>query len=289
MAGHKSAEFWLEEIWKLGGTATGLILGAGSSLIGKVNINVTPTTPATYRSAITAADVIAPSGTVTCTKLTGVGAMTGGTYYIKVVAMNAYGRTTSVAGNTTVTTETTNLGVRAAFAAVTGATHYDIYATTAADPLWVGRVTEVQRASGIIIPTVGNTQAGGTAGAVDIYAIGTGLASSVNSTVNFAYKMPADVPIVCTGYQYCDFYADYSRTGDAVSPALTIMPFLYNSLTGKWGQAQLYTHSFGGPAGAYNSNEPVVRVELRGAALAHCLVAYIAGTGASCTLTVVLS
>src|SRR3990167_2915844 len=99
-------------------------------------------TPAAYRSTVTAADVIAAPGTVTCTKQAG-GSCTAGTYNVKIVATNAYGRTTATAGDVAVTTETTNLTVRAAFAAVTGATNYDIYCSTDVDPKWVGRAVDV--------------------------------------------------------------------------------------------------------------------------------------------------
>ena len=41
MAGHKSAEFWLEEIWhKLGGAVSGLVLGPSESHIGTVGGHV---------------------------------------------------------------------------------------------------------------------------------------------------------------------------------------------------------------------------------------------------------
>ena len=73
---------------------------------------------------------MAAPGTVTCTKQAG-GSTNAGTHYVKIVAVNGYGRTTATAGNTTVTTETTNLTIRAAFVAVTGATHYDVYCSTA--------------------------------------------------------------------------------------------------------------------------------------------------------------
>lgn len=154
-----------------------------------------------YRSAVTAADVAAAPGTVTCTKQAG-GSATGGTYTVYVAAGNAHGRTTATAGNTTVITETTNLTVRAAFAAVTGATFYDIYCSTdGAASKFVGRITEAQRASGIKLTAVNVTGAGGVAGAVDIEVAGTGLAVNGGQlAVNTAYVVP-ESPIDATGKQ----------------------------------------------------------------------------------------
>jgi hypothetical protein len=223
---------------------------------------------------------MAAPGTVTCTKLTGVGSLTAGVYNIKVVAVNAYGRTTATAGNVAVTTETTNLGARAAFAAVTGATHYDIYCSTDVDPLFVGRITEAQRASGIIIDAVNHTTAGGAAGAVDIYPVGTGLAAGTTAVVNTAYVIPAS-PVDCTGYIYCDFMVTCSRTGDLVAPALIVVPFLLNSRDSTYYPGTVYTHTFGGTTGAYNSMKFTVRVEVRGCTGVALLVQSIAGTGMS--------
>ncbi|MFA5379095.1 MAG: hypothetical protein WC455_25290 [Dehalococcoidia bacterium] len=281
MGGHKSAEFWLEEIWKLGGTATGLILGAGSSLIGKVNINVTPTTPVLYRSNITAADVIAAMGTVTCTKIAGAG-LTGGAYITNVVAGNAYGRGVAKVGSATITTETTNLRINAAFAAVPNATFYDIYCTTTT-ALWSGRITEAQRAAGVLLSTKG---AGSAVNSVDIDVIGSGLAGSL-AVQNTAYVMPAET-VDCTGYQYVDFDCFCTHTGDAVAPSITVCPFYYDVTALKWVAGQAYTPSFGGASGAYGSMAFSVRGECRGR-LTALVVQAIAGTGMSLTAYSVLS
>jgi hypothetical protein len=246
--------------------------------------------PVLYRNAVVAADVMAIPGTVTCTKLSGVGALTAGAYVVVVAATNAHGRTTGKNGNTAVTTETTNLGVRAAFAQVTGATHYDIYCSVAAAgaALWVGRITEAQRASGIVIDAVGSTAAGGTAGAVDIYAIGTGLAANASNAVNYAYVMPA-TPVVCTGKQYVDFEVTASRTGDAVAMALIVAPFFLNSRLTQYAMGTPVTMSFGGAAGQYNSMIQRLRVPVHGEEAVHLVVLSIAGTGASVAMDYILS
>lgn len=269
-------------------------LPAGSALVGKVGLD--QTTPGTtnavvgrvaaavaaaYRSAVAAADVIAAPGTVTCTKQAG-GSATAGTYTVFVVAGNTFGRTTATQGNTTITTETTNLTIRAAFAAVTGATFYDIYCSTAgAGALFVGRITEAQRGTGIKLTAVNTTGAGGTAGAVDIEVAGTGLAVNAGQlTQNTAYSIPAS-PVDCTGYQYVDFDLTFSRTGDSVAPSLRVIPFFYNARTLTYQAGDVQTISFGGSSGAFNPNKQRLRVETRGNTGMALVVASIAGTGAS--------
>ena len=273
---------------------------AGTNLIGKFSIDqatananevvvkAASATPLNYRTAVTAADVLAAVGTVTCTKINSVGALTAGTYYVKVVAVNAHGRGVGKAGDTTVTTESTNLCIKAAFAAVTGATHYDIYCTTAADPLWVGRITEAQRASGIIIDAVGSTTAGGAVDSVYIYAIGTGLASGATAAVNTAYVVPAS-PVVATGKKYVDFGIYASTTGDAATPVLIVVPAIYNSRTTLYEMCENESVIIGGAAGLYGSKIQRIRVETRGEEAVALLVQSIAGTGMSVNMDYVLS
>lgn len=277
-------------------------LAAGTAIIGQVGID--QTTPGTtnaitvkavagaaaaHRSAIVAADVLAVPGTVTCTKLTGVGSATAGTYTVFVVAGNTYGRTTAKQGDTTVTTETTNLGVRAAFAAVTGATFYDLYMSTdGAAAKFVGRVTEAQRGTGIIISAQNTTSAGGTAGAVDIYVAGTGLAVNAGQlTLNVAYVPEGITAIDPSGAQNLDIDVLFSRTGDSVASALTLIPF-YEDTTGTYAAGDPITLTFGGGAGTYYPNRQTLRLPCRGRKTV-VVVASIAGTGASVTINAVAS
>ena len=240
-----------------------------------------------HRSAVVAADVLAVPGTVTCTKLTGVGSATAGTYTVFVVAGNTYGRTTAKQGDTTVTTETTNLGVRAAFAAVAGATFYDIYMSTAgAAATFVGRVTEAQRASGIIIDSQNHTTAGGTAGAVDIYVAGTGLAVNGGQlATNTAYTPELLTAIDPAGAQNLDLNVTFSRTGDSALAALTLIPF-YAMSGGHYAAGDPMVLTFGGASGVYQSNRQTYRLPCRGRQ-AVVVVANIAGTGASVDLETV--
>lgn len=246
--------------------------------------------PVAYRSAVTAADVIAAPGTVTCTKQAG-GSCTAGVYSVVVAAGNAYGRTTATNGNVQVTTETTNLTVRAAFAAVTGATFYDIYCSVASAgaALFVGRITEAQRASGIKLTAVNTTGAGGAAGAVDIEVAGTGLAANGGQLAqNTAYSIPAS-PVDCSGYQYVDFDLTMSRTGDIVAPVLKVIPFFLDGLTSTYFAGDVQTLLFGGASGSYQPMQQRLRLECRGNSSMALVVASIAGTGASVTIYSVLS
>lgn len=254
--------------------------------VGKVSAAVA----AAYRSAVVAADVAAAPGTVTCTLLSSVGSATAGTYTVFVVAGNVYGRTTATQGNTTVTTATVNLGIRAAFAAVTGATYYDIYCSVdGAAAKFVGRITEAQRASGIILTAVNTTGAGGTAGAVDIYVPGTGLAVNGGQLAqNTAYAIPA-TPVDCSGYQYVDFDLSISRTGDSVAPSLVVVPFYLNARTSTYQAGTPQSITFGGATTVYQPLKQRLRVETRGNAGMALVVAAIAGTGASLDVDATLS
>jgi hypothetical protein len=234
-----------------------------------------PQAPLAYRSNVVAADVLALPASATCTKIAGAG-LTAATYYVKILAINQYGRTTAVAGNTSITTESTNLRINAAFAQVAGATHYGIYCSAAADPLWSGRITEAQRAAGVLLSTLG---AGSATNSVDIDVIGTGLAASTAAS-NYAASIPAS-PISCVGFSYLDVDVICSRTGDAVAPALVWAPFFLNTSDNLYTQGQAITMSFGGAASAYGSMRQRYRIEVRGNSAVALVVQSIAGTGMS--------
>jgi hypothetical protein len=220
-------------------------------------------------------------GTVTCTKIAGAG-LTGGAYITNVVAGNAYGRGVAKVGSATITTETTNLRINAAWDPVAGYDWYDLYCTTVA-ALWSGRVTAAQHAAGVLLSTKG---AGSAPNSVDIDVIGTGLAGSL-AVQNTAYVIP-DPVANCAGYQYVDFLCRFSRTGDAVAPSATLCPFFLNSVTGLYEEGQDWTPSFGGASGAYGAMPKRLRVEHRGATVA-LVVKALAGTGMSLDCYSVLS
>jgi len=246
----------------------------------------TKTFQSAYRTALTAADVVAVPGTVTCTKQAG-GGLTANTYYVKVIAGNAMGRTTPKAGNATVTTETTNLTMRAAFAQVVGATFYDIYCSTASNPLWVGRITEAQRASGIKLTAVATTGAGGTAGAVDIEAVGTGNAADTSGAESTAYVLPS-ATIDCLYYKYADFEVLMSTTGDAAALAATFMPFFYDDIQKQWYAGTAVVVTLGGVTTALGPLAQKFRVEVDGCRKMCLVLEKLTGTGASLGIRAVL-
>lgn len=235
-----------------------------------------------HRSGITGADVLAAPTTSAASAVAG-GSCTANTYHTKIVGINAYGRTTPSVDRSAVTSAG-NLTVRAPITQLSGATHYDVYCSTDAEPKWVGQITEAQRLSGIKITAVGVTGAGGTANAVDIEVPGTGLVAATTAAVNTAYVIPSTGTVAdCSGYQYCDFEITATRTGDAVALAVNLVVMIYNARTAVYSMSTTTPISltFGGTAGNY---EPLVQryhAEVRGSSQVWCLVESIAGTGAS--------
>jgi len=234
-----------------------------------------------YRSGIVAADFCAATGALTTSIESGGSLVNGQTYKSKVVGGNVYGRTTATAG-TDRAADAVNKTLRILFAAVTGITFFDIYVSVDADAKWVGRITEAQRASGIKITAVGVTGAGGTPGGVDVEVPGTGLQSLVTAAENTAYAIPATIGGVKA--DYVDFDLAFSRTGDAVAPSLTVVPFFGNGLDGTYYLGDHKSLVFGGQSGVFQAMQQRLRVELKGHPLVGLLVAKIAGTGASLSI-----
>jgi hypothetical protein len=234
-----------------------------------------------YRSAINAADVLAAVVQPTCTKLAG-GAATAGQYTVAISAGNKYGRTVPTAGDTTVTTETTNLTVRAAWAKVTGAEFYDIFCSVdGAAAKWVGRITEAQRLAGGTLTAV-NTYAstGGIAGAIDIEVPGTGLAANT-IVVSNAFNLPAVFAL--QHRQLLAFDIEMARTGEAVAASLIVVPFFWNVRAQQYFLDSPVTVAFGGATGVYGGWKQRVPVSSSARSVG-LLVASIAGTGASATI-----
>jgi hypothetical protein len=81
-----------------------------------------------------------------------------------------------------------------------------------------------------------------------------------------------------------DFDLTLSRTGDAVAPSLTVVPFFKNSLDGTYYLGDHKSLVFGGQSGVLQAMQQRLRVELQGHPVAGLLVAKIAGTGASLSI-----
>ena len=234
-----------------------------------------------YRSAIAAADVLAAVVTPTCTKLAG-GSATAGVYTTLISAGNKYGRTIPTTGDGTVTTETTNLTVRAAWAKVTGAEFYDIFCSIdGAAAKWVGRITEAQRLAGGTLTAV-NTYAstGGIAGAIDIEVPGTGLAAN-SIVVSNAFVLPA---VFALQHRHLvGFDIEMARTGEAVAASLYVVPFFFNLKAQQYILGAVQQVVFGGATGVFGGWKQRVLCASE-AKFVGLMVASIAGTGAAVTI-----
>jgi hypothetical protein len=277
-------------VWIAGGTLLGGGLPAALGPAGGVKTErlFAAGTPTAYRSAVVAADVLGALGTVTCTKQAG-GAATAGTYTVFVVPGNRYGWGLAKQGDTTVTTETTNLTVRVAWAAMTGYDRFRIFCSTAgAGALFVGQVTETQRAAGGVIATVNVVTAGGIPGAMDIQIPGTGLAVNGGQYAqNTAYLPESLTPITPGTAENVRIHVDASRTGDIVAASLVLIPF-YAGASGHYYAGDPVPVSFGGVANAYESTQSGFDVPARGQPFV-IVAGGLAGTGLSVNLESVTS
>lgn len=262
------------------------IYSGASWLADALPVGTNAQAPAAYRAAVVAADVIAAVGAVTLTDINAVGVFALVGHNVRVVAVNAHGRTTPSTIQSI--TPTINHQVKIAFAAVTGAVSYDVYMSIDAEPKWLAQISEAQRAAGCQITAVGTVGAGGAVGSAYANLVGTGLVAATTAAVNTAYSVPAS-PVVCTGFQYVGFDLTFSRTGDAVAPSLIVIPAFYSSRTATYELGTPTTITFGGTAGVYNGVKQRLQVEARGCAAVALLVASIAGTGASLDVDAVLS
>jgi hypothetical protein len=115
-----------------------------------------------HRSAVTAADKL-PTIVITAAKDdTVVGVMAASEHKCSVAPGNRYGPCAPVA--VVAVTPTLNKTVNIFIPPCAGAEWYDIFFSTDAAPLWVGRIIEAQRIAGCAITAVGTVAAGGAAG-----------------------------------------------------------------------------------------------------------------------------
>lgn len=208
-----------------------------------------------HRDGITGADKLAAATSLT----TGVDVGTGGslafatTFNITAVPGNRWGPAgpaPAVLAIATANDAANTHCVRGALAQVADADYYDIFMTTAAAPLWVGRITEAQRAAaGCRITALGvvDNAGAGAAGTVQVHVLGTGLASNVNPFIlNNAYRPDNSgiVAVNCAGYTKAYILSKLAVTDLRSLPTLKIVPFLANQVSsGDWAQAQLQTQS----------------------------------------------
>ena len=244
-----------------------------------------------HRDVVAAADVVAaPANPTLADRSADSGSLTANTSYkVALVAGNRWGVTTTnpAVQSTTTANDANNAHViRVTFSQVAGADYYDVFLSTDAAPKWVARVTEAQRASGIIVSAVGTLIAGGTAGAVDVRVVGTGQqTTAANFLTNNAYRPDNVTPVDCTGHSKARLHIKVSLTDLRSAPALTIVPFFRDpTSTSDWFQGQPQTLSLLADSGTALEQDFEINVD--GCSAFSVLVDAISGQGASCSIWV---
>jgi len=236
-----------------------------------------------HRTAVTAADKLATPGTLTVTDAGAGGNLANSQQNVAVSAFNRWGNTVVSTGNVT---PTASHRVRIAFAAVTGADGYDIFCSTDANPKWVARITEAQRAAGGIVDALGVYGAGGAVNSIDIGVAGTGLASNVNPFAANTAARPDNSNITaidCHDYEYLDLLSQLTVTDLRSLPSLILTGYYRNeSSTADWVQFWAQTVSL--LTAVQQPLEQNFRVLVAGAPAVVFCVDSIAGQGASLEL-----
>lgn len=228
--------------------------------------------------------------------VTSGGSLAQGTaYYLAVLAGNAYG-TTLPSPIGTVTTAASGGSVHAVkgtVAALSGTpqpTFWDIFLhTSSTAPLWVGRMTEAQRANanGVVVTAVGTVGAGSAlgAGVVQVNVIGTGLAYTAPQLLASNAYTPdavATVGVISgSGFSRLHIGVRYTKTGQQVAPALSIVPFIRSSYDASWGQCQLLSVNLAAGVGTANQQDFELDNDGKDVVI---VVDTIAGNGAAVTI-----
>jgi hypothetical protein len=242
------------------------------------------TATVTHRSALTAVDKCIVAAITAADQTGTVGVMANAEHKCCVAPGNVYG--SAGVSPIVAVTPTLNKTVDISIATVVGATYYDIFFSTDAAPLWVGRVTEAQRLAGCAITAVGTVGAGGSANKVNVRLVGTGAASTATIfTVNNAYIMPT--ALACSGYKTAIISVQYSVTDlRGAAPACTLLPFVSKKDTtpSVWYDGTATTMA---PGSAINKPMYVTyTVDVNDATNMCILVDAIAGQGAAVTVYV---
>ncbi len=167
-------------------------------------------TTTAYRSAITAMDRLAAPTLVTLANVAGTtGTLLASTSYKAAVcpgSVSGNGLTSNILTTSTTADAINTHTLRLTVPQVTGADYYDVFLSTDAQPKWVAKVTEAQRALGCTVSAVGTVIATtGGAGLIDIRLVGTGAANNaapfnLDSSVNFSGLTAVD----CSGFPSCN-------------------------------------------------------------------------------------
>jgi len=239
-----------------------------------------------HRNAITVVDKI-PKITITAADQAEVaGLLTAVAHGIAVAPANRYGTAGSSAIVTV--TPTVDKSIDITIPRSSNAEFYDIFLSTdVAGPLWVARITEAERLAGCAITAVGVVEAGGAAGVVNVGAVGTGIASTNLILVpNNGYSHTGITPVSTVDKHKAFIYVKLSVTDLRSAPALNIVPFFLNQVSGEYHQGTLITLRLSGDGG--QSNAQVFEVDVDEAVEMKVLVDSIFGQGASATIHVEL-
>ncbi len=236
-----------------------------------------------HRSAVVAVDRLAVPTVGAASSIAESGSnLANSTMKYTVSAGNRWGSTTgAVVQNST---PTVNQALRFSIAQATRAEWYDIFLSTDAAPLWVGRITEAQRAAGgFIISTVGTVTANATtpAGSIDIGIVGTGVAWNVAPfDINTAWDVSAVTAVDCTGRAKAKVLVKLAVTDLRSLPTCKVAVFIGNALS----TSDLHLLSVLDLAPLTTISKPLEQefdVDVDGASGIACLVHTLTGQGSA--------
>jgi hypothetical protein len=243
-----------------------------------------------HRSAITSADkLVVSSAALVSTDVPLAGILLHNTTYNSAYAPgNVFGSAGLSALSACATADDANDThmVDMTIPQVVGAVYYDIFLSTDVTPLWVGRVTEIQRAAGAKITAVGTVtspSAGVAAGDVRVNAVGTGL--DTGDTVFFAnnaYVLTGIDGIDCSNCYTAIIHVQLTLTDLRSTPGVVlVIIFEDDQGTTYVGDTIAVPIMLGGEA---QTLKQAFVLETLGAAKMYVLIGYIAGQGAAATI-----
>jgi hypothetical protein len=250
-----------------------------------------------HRTALATPDVLPAVGALTPTGQTAGSLVSATNYYAAVVASNKYGSAVSspILGPANPGGAGANHAVRLAFAAPAGMLStdtYDVFFDTVTPPQWVGRITEAQRASGIVINGTGTTTAGGAAGSVDVWVTSPQGALQNAAAVAFsssnAFLLGGITPLGCASYSLAHLMVKMTVTDLRSAATAVLTPFLQtNAGASDWYATQPLALTALGGAGLPFYQDFYLNVD--GATNLLVAVAQLTGQGTAVTITVELA
>lgn len=280
----------MADVYPAGSYLGNVQLNAGSNCIGSVTPTYARSAGVLHRDSITVADkLIVDTAALVSLDVAGEGHLVHATTYKSCYAPgNLFG----TAGLSAIGSEDTGddgfdtHAIDLTIPQVVGAVYYDIFLSVDAAPLWVGRVTEAQRAAGASITAVGTVtspSAGVVAGDVRVEVPGTGIATgNIVFTVNNAYTTTGITGIVCTGYFGIAVHISVALTDLRVAPSLTIVLVLEDDAGNQYvGDAETIPIMNGAVGQALKQ---VHLADTESASKAYILIGSLTGQGAAVTI-----